>query len=132
MFSLWTGTHAASFGEEELIRASRCHHLLTCPVKLLTGVWTVVQWPCNNTAGRQGLHSAATAMATFLRTDTSDQQHALELKVSELYQDLQEFDAQDREEMLMLLRDKHMRYLQVCLQQADYCSTATPWIAALC
>jgi hypothetical protein len=52
-------------------------------------------------------------MAAFLRTDTSDQQHELELKVSEMYQDLQEFDAADREEMLMLLRDKHTRYLQV-------------------
>jgi hypothetical protein len=50
--------------------------------------------------------------APFLRTDTSEQQHALELKVSELYQDLAEFDAADREEMLMLLRDKHTRYLQ--------------------
>jgi hypothetical protein len=53
-------------------------------------------------------------MAAFLRTDTSDQQHELEIKVSEMYQDLHEFDAADREEMLMLLRDKHTRYLQVC------------------
>lgn len=52
-------------------------------------------------------------MAGFLRTHTSEQQHELEVKVSELYQDLADFEAADREEMLMLLRDKHTRYLQV-------------------
>lgn len=59
------------------------------------------------------LNQMASAAAPFLRTETSVSQHALEVKVSELYQDLAEFDAPDREEMLMLLRDKHTRYLQV-------------------
>lgn len=57
----------------------------------------------------------ASAAPGFLRTDTSEQQHTLELKVSEIYQDLAEFDAADREEMLLLLRDKHTRYLQARL-----------------
>jgi hypothetical protein len=52
-------------------------------------------------------------MASFLHTDTSKQQHELEVKVADLYQDLQDFDVADREEMLMFLRDKHTRYLQV-------------------
>jgi hypothetical protein len=53
-------------------------------------------------------------MKAFLQTHTSEQQHELELKVSDLYQDLHDFDEADREEMLLLLRDKHARYLQVC------------------
>lgn len=57
-------------------------------------------------------------MASFLHTDTSKQQHELEVKVADLYHDLHEFDDADREEMLMLLRDKHTRYLQVQSQQS--------------
>ena len=58
-------------------------------------------------------------MAGFLRTHTSEQQHELEVKVADLYQDLQDFDAADREEMLLLLRDKHTRYLQVCTHDIE-------------
>lgn len=59
--------------------------------------------------------SAATMTVppAFLRTHTSEQQHELEVKVSELFSDLQDFDEADREEMLLLLRDRHTRYLQV-------------------
>jgi hypothetical protein len=57
-------------------------------------------------------------MASFLHTDTSKQQHELEVKVTDLYQDLQDFEDADREEMLMLFRDKHTRYLQVHSQQS--------------
>lgn len=79
---------------------------------------------CSSSLARNQMSSAA---APCLRTDTSEQQHALELKVSELYQDLAEFDAPDREEMLMLLRDKHTRYLQ-----ARVCAVHSSHPPALC
>lgn len=51
-------------------------------------------------------------MARSLETDSSKQQHALELKIAELYQELTEFESPERDEMLLLLRDRHARYLQ--------------------
>ena len=72
-------------------------------------------------------------MATFLQTHTSKQQHELELKVAELYADLQEYeDDDDREEMLLLLRDRHTRYLQGGLGQLPggfvSLDASRPWI----
>lgn len=56
-------------------------------------------------------------MKHFLHTHTSVQQHELEQTVSQIYADLVEFDEEDRQEMLLLLRDRHMRYLQVLLSE---------------
>jgi protein farnesyltransferase subunit beta len=71
-------------------------------------------------------------MASFLQTHTSEQQHDVELKVAELYQDLAECDAAEREELLLLLRDRHTRYLQGGLGQlpAGFVSldASKPWI----
>eukprot|EP00878_Enallax_costatus_P019839 GHUV01020944.1.p1 GENE.GHUV01020944.1~~GHUV01020944.1.p1 ORF type:complete len:411 (+),score=108.03 GHUV01020944.1:536-1768(+) len=51
-------------------------------------------------------------MSRFLETDSSKQQHALELKLADLYQELSEFESPERDEFLLLLRDRHARYLQ--------------------
>jgi len=71
-------------------------------------------------------------MTSFLQTHTSEQQHELELKVSELYRDLLEYDGEDREEMLLLLRDRHTRYLQGGLGQLPggfvSLDASRPWI----
>lgn len=76
-----------------------------------------------------GLGLPSTTMTSFLQTDTSKQQHELEVKVADLYQDLQEFDDADREEMLMLFRDKHTRYLQVQSHGAAICEAGAANVA---
>ncbi|WIA37295.1 hypothetical protein OEZ86_014233 [Tetradesmus obliquus] len=69
---------------------------------------------------------------TFLETSTSKQQHELELKVCDAYQDLLEFEGQDRDELLLLLKDRHARYLQAGLGQlpSGFISldASRPWI----
>jgi hypothetical protein len=56
----------------------------------------------------------STALPRFLRTHTSEQQRELELKVADLYADLTESEpGAERDELLVLLRDRHTRYLQV-------------------
>eukprot|EP00775_Hariotina_reticulata_P002241 gene2241-2553_t len=71
-------------------------------------------------------------MARFLQTHTSEQQHTVELKVAELYEDLSACDAAEREDLLLLLRDRHARYLQGGLGQlpAGFVSldASKPWI----
>lgn len=68
----------------------------------------------------------------FLKTSTSEQQHALEVAIADQYQDLLEFDGEERDELLLLLRDRHGRYLQGGLGQlpSGFISldASRPWI----